>query len=247
MMGNLNREIVWILPYRRPEEIPMSRMGEYITHLATMLGYDTSVHLSRVERGSTRLVAQPKDGKASQAARANIAAIRNGNAPAAARSAYQRIENLLCRDGGAAHLQIGSVTVLRFKGRDSDTEPARGLVDTGVVTGNLYSLSAEDSGALKARIRRDGGAGHIRCRAESRFTDKLRQNLFKNVRLRGKGIWKQTAAGEWHCDDLEIVDIWPLQTSTLQLAIESLRNIQADWKDDPLNDWREADKEDGAA
>jgi hypothetical protein len=66
------------------------------------------------------------------------------------------------------------------------------------------------------------------------------------VRVHGRGTFSRTESGEWICDSLHIRDVQPVKDVSLREAINALREIRADWPDDPLGDWAAIEK-DGAA
>ncbi|MBO9419731.1 hypothetical protein J7481_09525 [Labrenzia sp. R4_2] len=243
----IGREISWILQGKSPDQIPMVRLGEYLQQLAIMLGEEDGVHFARVEKGSTKVVATLDAGQPAQNVHARAYAVRDGRAPRDSMNAFRRIEEMVAQDGGRARLQFGTATVLRFTGRNILKAGAFKLIDTGTVTGRLYSLSEGSDQSIRGRIRPQFGSGYISCTAGPEFSAILRRHLFEAVRVTGKGEWTRSEEGGWTCQHLDVIEVKPVKNTTLREAIETLRAIDAQWGDDPLAEWEEMEMKDGAA
>lgn len=235
--------MVWILRGKSPDEIPMARLAEYMSHLAAMLGETDNVHFARVEEGSTKLVAHVDAGRPAQRVQARAYAVREHRAPREAMSAYNAINDMLSADRGTARLTHGSATVIRFPGAHVRPAQTVSLLDSGTITGQLYALSEDRAGEIKARIRPRTGTAVI-CTADRSAGLMLRKFLFEPVRVHGQGKWERDVDGGWSCQSLHIRDVRQVRDSSVRDAIAALRTINVEWPDDPLDD---LDERDGAA
>lgn len=236
-------ELVWILNGQSPDRIAMARLSEYMQQLATMLGQTENVHFARIEKGSTRVVAHVDCGTPAQKVRARISNIRRGRAPKDAMGAYSRINEMLSTDNGTARLTERHITVVHFSGARANTDQNVTLVDSGAITGQLYALSEDRLGEVKARVRPRVGNAVI-CTADKIIGRELRRYLFEPVRVHGQGVWIRANPGEWSCQSLHIRDVRPVEDVKLKDAIKALREIDIEWPDDPLDD---LDERGGAA
>src|SRR5450759_1912539 len=106
------------------ESLPMSRLAEYMTELARLLGEQERVHFSRLEPGSAVLVssvenpAVPKVGE-------RLHKVREGHGPKDAMQAYKALDTLLAKDNAIASLTAeGGAEIIAFPGR-TRPEPMR--------------------------------------------------------------------------------------------------------------------------
>ena len=236
-----------ILQGKSPDQIPMIRLGIYLQQLATMLGEENGVHFARVEKGSTKIVATLDAGQPAQNVHARINAVRDKRAPSHSMKAFSRIQEMVAEDGHRAQLNVGKTAKLRFTGRNIPKAGAFKLVDTGTVTGRLYSLSEDSDQSIKGRIRPKFGSGYISCTAGPEFSAILRRHLFEAVRVTGKGEWTRSEDGGWTCQHLDVIEVKSVKNTKLRESIEILRAIDAQWGDDPLAEWEEMEMKDGAA
>jgi len=226
-----------VLEGRTPDQIPLERLAEYMQQLAILLGQKSDVHLARVEKGSTRIVAHLPNGGPAQRAQARVYAVRDNRAPADAMRAFSRINAMVAEDRGPARVTFGSAVVLRFPGTAKAPIKAVTMRDHAVITGRLYALIEESSGQVKARIRPRNREAYVACTADEITGRKLR-NFFQDVvRVEGAGEWTRSPSGEWQCISVKIDDVRGVKDITLREAIGAIRAIEPSWPDDPLADW----------
>ena len=231
----IGSELVWRLKGQSPETISMSRLAEYMHQLAVLFGQQAGVRFVRVEEGSLNVVAKTVGGgRAGQIAK-RVEAVRRRSGPADAMRAYNRINEMVFEDGGPARL-TGSATVLHFPGARPKEALQLKLVDYGDVTGKLYALAEQKTGEVGARIRPTTGNNAILCTASREIGLRLRAFLFEAVRVFGQGTWVRGEDGVWACENMFIDDVRPIKNVRLREAIESLRAIECEWPDDPLQD-----------
>lgn len=225
----------------------MARLAEYLQQLAAIFGEVKSVHFARVEKACLKVVANLDPGVPAQRVQSRIYAVRDKNAPSEAMRAADRINEMVAEDRGVARITYGAAVILRFPGRVSAIDKPLSIVDHATITGRLYALSEDPSGGIRARIRPRGVSGYISCTADRDIGGDLRNFFADNVRVHGRGTWQRSTGGEWSCLSLHIEDARPVKDVTLREAVNSLREIQADWGDDPLAEWAQLDERNGAA
>ena len=218
-----------------PQTLPMARLAEYLTQLALILGETPSVHLVRIEGGSTDLVHEI-DEDVAPVVQSRVSAVREGIAPKAANDAFLKINGYLAQDNTRAVLQNGNANedILVFPG------PARTELDFPPV---------KQLGTVSGVVVRVGGVGKripvlldlhgkqmAGCYADRETAKKLGRHLFEPVRLYGHGQWSRGTEGTWAIDHFKIERFDPLDSATLSQVLEELRPIAANWGDDVFHD-----------
>src|SRR5438309_834296 len=84
-----------------PETMPLARLAEYLEDLATLFGENQSVHLIKIEKGSTVPVLRV-EREAEQKVRERLRLVRINDAPAEAMRAAKQIDERLRRDDAKA-------------------------------------------------------------------------------------------------------------------------------------------------
>lgn len=110
-----------------PATMPLDRLARYLDHLATILGETKSVHLLRIEDGSTvPVLAVEWESVPKVKQRAND--VRNNEGPAEARAAKRALEKDLALDNAEYGdlLDHHGSRVIRFPGRERVVEPEYG-------------------------------------------------------------------------------------------------------------------------
>ena len=219
----------------RPETLPMARLAEYLTQLAVILGETRSVHLVRIEGGSTVLVHEV-DHAVVPAVESRIAAVREGGVPPAARRAFRKMNGHLAEDDARASLHSGDTDsqLLVFPGRAESEGDLRPPKQRGTVSGVVVRV-----GGVGTRIPvllDSHGMQTAGCHADMTTAKELGRHLFEPVRLYGEGQWKRGADGGWEIDRFSIQRFTPLDRATLSEVLEKLRPVVADWDDEAYHE-----------
>ena len=117
-----------------PETLPVARLAEYMSKMATLLGEKSRVHFVRMQGGSAALV-QEVEPEAHATVRERIHAMRENAGPPDARQAYEALNGLLVNDRTSGYLsdddapQASGARLLEFPGAARD-----GGVDYGPFT-----------------------------------------------------------------------------------------------------------------
>lgn len=218
-----------------PATMPLARLANYLTELAKVLGEDRSVHLVKLEPGSTVLVHQI-DTEALPKVRERTAAVRRGDAPPEAIRAYQQINRMLSEDNGSAVLTESSgAEIIRFPGKEEPRREFVAIQQQGEVDGEVVRVGGM-SDPVPITLNVDGNqlSG---CRAKRSLAKPLAQHLFEPIRLFGTGRWTRDADGSWQLDRFDVDRFEVLGDEPLSSVVLALRALRGDeWGDDPINE-----------
>ena len=221
-----------------PATMPLERLARYLDNLATLLGEAKSVHLMRIDGGSTVPVVTvdwesvPKVKK-----RAND--VRNDEGPEEAKRAKRAIERDLADDNaeyGELLDQHGG-RVIRFPGRAKVVEPEFGPVSQPGTLDGVPIVVGGENDPVPVHLQ-DRKVVH-NCLASRTVAKEVSQYLFTvPVRVSGTGRWLRTAEGVWVMRRFVIQTVQPLKGESVHDATARLRAIDAAWKKrpDPLSE-----------
>lgn len=218
-----------------PATIPMARLAEYVSDLAKMFGNNSSVHLGRIETGSTVPVVLV-DWEAEPKVRERLKAIRNHEAPEEAQQAAKDVDRRLLQDNAKAVLvdPTGS-KVLRFCGRENATKLEFGPISQpGVFQGIPIKVGGEND---PVPVHLEDGKDKTIVLAKRSLAKEIAQHLFTSVvRVEGTGRWIRHTDGEWEMLSFQASSFRVIEDASLRKNLDDLRQISADWKklDDPL-------------
>ncbi len=218
-----------------PTTIPMSRLAEYISDLAKVLGNNNSVHLLKIEGGSTVPVLMV-EWEAEPKVRERLRALKNHEAPEEAQQAAKDINRRLLQDNARAFLvdPVGS-KVFRFVGRDSATKMEFGPVSQpGVFQGIPIKVGGEND-PVPVHLE-DGKDKHI-VQARRSLAKDIAHHLFTSVvRVEGTGRWIRHTDGEWEMLSFLAASYAVIEDSDIRKNIADLRKVPGEWKklEDPL-------------
>ena len=218
-----------------PATIPMARLAEYVSDLAKMFGNNSSVHLSRIEAGSTVPVVLV-DWEAEPKVRERLKAIRTHEAPQEAQQAAKEVDRRLLQDNARAALidPTGS-KVFRFRGRENATKMEFGPISQpGVFQGVPIKVGGEND---PVPVHLEDGKEKTIVLAKRSLAKEIAQHLFTSVvRVEGTGRWIRHTDGEWEMLSFQATSFTVIADTSLRKNLDDLRQISAEWKklDDPL-------------
>ena len=221
-----------------PTRMPLNLLAEYLQDLSVLFGEQDSVHLIRIEKGSTVPVlfvekeAEPKINK-------RLTLVKQKDAPADALRAAERIDERLRRDNATGHIITPSQKkIIIFPGVTKKM-----MIDYPPFTqyGTLDGVPISVGGELElVHIHLEGRRKETyNCDVNRTIAKQIAQHLFTTViRVEGSGRWKRHENGEWELKTFHIKDFKPLPDASLKEETEALRAIPAEWKnsEDPLAD-----------
>ncbi|MBV9085132.1 MAG: hypothetical protein JOZ62_20850 [Acidobacteriaceae bacterium] len=196
--------------------------------MASILGEDHSIHLVELEPGSTVLVHRIDD-EAVPKILDRAAAVRRGDAPAAAMRSYNNVNKLLREDGASASLLEDGAEILEFPGKKADLPRFPSVAERAELDGIVVRVGGMGD-PVPLTLATDSGAALSGCSARRPIAKRLGQKLFEPVRLFGEGRWSRTAEGRWVLNWFRVDSFDALEDEGLADALTKLRAIPGlDW------------------
>jgi hypothetical protein len=216
-----------------PETMPFGRLAEYYRDLSIMLGQTAAIHLVGVAEGS-HASALKIDVSGQTEVRRRIKELEIGTAPAAALKARASIVDMLNEDETSASFEDeNGNNVIAFPSKvETLFRPLR-IRDTATFVGELYHIAGTKDDA-KVRLTTDD-YGTVFCTTTRAIAKTLRDFLFEDVRVSGRGVWVQTEdVGNWDIESFVITDFSPVRNETVRAAVDRVRNLKVVWPEDPI-------------
>ena len=234
----VTREYRFELDAYTPETMPLSRLAEYLERIAVLFGESHSVHLIKIEAGSTVPVFRVQH-EAEPKVRERLRLVKQKDGPPEAMRAAKEINELLRRDDAVGSIvdPIGG-KIISFPGRGLNRFVEYGpFTQPGTLDGIPIMIGGEED---SVPVHLEGRQREIYiCRAKRSIAKDLAPYLFTSaVRVQGFGRWIRHRDGEWEMKRFTIKGFDPLKETTLRETIDELRSIPADWKalDDPYGE-----------
>lgn len=218
------KRLVFTIVEANPHKLPMSRLLEYLTELATVLGSRDSIHFLAVGEGSAPCVMEV-DAEEEPLVISRVQEVANGKGTQEAERAYKRLQHFLREDEYSAELatEAGDV-ILDFPPRDDDKAQAYGpFWQDGTLDGILMKIGGMDE-TIPVHLLYEGK--HYACNASIEMARKLGHHLLqKPVRVYGRGQWYRHANGKWELRWFNISDFEEMDDSSLPEVVSQLRAI----------------------
>jgi hypothetical protein len=216
-----------------PDTMPLSRLARYLDNLATLLGETKSVHLVRIDGGSTvPVLAVEWESLPKVKKRAND--VRNNEGPAEARKAKENIERDLAADNAEYGdlLDQHGARVLRFPGAPRVAAQEFGpFSQPGTLDGVPIVVGGEND-PVPVHLQ-DRGQIH-NCIAARDVAKAIGLHLFTTpLRVLGIGRWFRDDAGIWTMRRFQIQQFTELRAESVTAATARLQAIAAEWKQRP--------------
>lgn len=212
-----------------PASIPMARLAQYMSELASLFGHTHDVHFLRLKKGSLGVVARVAH-EAVPKVRARLSNARDAGAPADVRKPYKKIDDMLRADNAVGKLLRGKSNVLAFPGRKAaQSERVGPFTEHSTIDGRIVRIGGLDETAHAQIEDSEGKVWSAECTRE--LAVQLAHHLYKQpVRLAGNARWVRNEAGEWEQLSFRAKEFTTLSEDDLSTAISKLRRIEADWK-----------------
>lgn len=228
------REYTFRISAYTPDTIPMSRLAEYMTDLATFLGENGSVHFVRLEEGSTKLAYVIED-EAVPKVDERIDRVRTGDGPTDALKAFGAINRRLAEDNGVAEItELGrGAQIIQFPGKAAIEEKGFSHVtQEGSLDGEVIMVGGPKD---LVPVHLQAGTNRYNCVASRPTAKALAEYLFTGqVRVFGTGKWIRGETGTWSLDRFQIRRFEPLDDRPLSQVLEELRAM-------PDTEWHTSD------
>ncbi len=231
------------------ESLPMSRLAEYMTELARLLGDQERVHFARLEAGSAVLVSRieepavPKVGE-------RLQKIRDGNGPKDAMQAYKALDTLLAKDNAVATLTAESgAEIITFPGRTRPKPMRYGpFREDGSLDGVVIRLGGRDESIPV--LLEDAEGAVFPCQTTVELSKQLAPHYRgATVRVYGSGKWVREEDGSWTLQQFDISRFEVIDDSPLMDVVTKLRAVEgSEWgKDASLGDVLGLRREEGTS
>lgn len=222
----------------KPETIPMSRLAEYLSELATLYGSEPSVHFKELRSGSAILKAIV-DESAVEAVESRLRLVHDNAAPDDLKRAYQNLNGMLKSDravGEIKHMQ-GAV-ILAFPGRNTPVQQTYRVKEGGVLDGVVIRIGGKDN-TVPVWLKDMDGSIH-KCEANSEMARELiKEYLSAPVRVTGQGDWLRGEDGAWTLEKFKITGWESLDERPIADIVNAARNTKSNgWNelDDPIKE-----------
>lgn len=209
-----------------PETLPMSRLAEYMTDLATLLGEQERVHFVRLENGITALV-HSIEWEAIPKVQERVQGVRRRQGPPDALKAFDEIDRRLARDNATGVLiEPTGAKIIQFPGRTRAKPPVFGPFNQpGALDGVLIRVGGE-SDPVPVHIQE--GEIIYMCHASRLVAKQLAPHLFTSaLRVHGAGRWHRESDGCWIMDRFTIAQFEVLKDEPLAEALGRLRAVRS--------------------
>lgn len=210
-----------------PDDIPLERLGEYLSALGELLGENANVHFGGISKGSTIVTARV-DHVAVPKVTERVRSVAAGDAPAGARKAHARIDQMLREDNATGELFGGPNNVIRvdFAGRNRVAPPIFGPIkQLGIIDGEIYRVEGRDA---TVHVGVMDGPRSYSLEAPSTMGQQLAAHFRAGaVRFKGEGTWIRDENGEWQLRKFKIDAIEELDSAPASAAVAELRSIGA--------------------
>jgi hypothetical protein len=223
-----NREILEfvIRESYTPATLPMARLAEYLSDLATILGEKDRVHFVEL-RDSSASIVHAVEYEAVPKVRARIHAARTGDADPEVLNARARIDHRLREDNAHGVLQPEGDEkgrLLYFPGAAANLSPEYGPFSE---QGQLYGVPISVGGKKQlANVNLEDGDKTYFCEASRELAIQIAPLLFNHhIRVFGMGRYSRDADGNWMMRSFRISHFERLDSRPLAETVERLRGI----------------------
>ncbi len=221
-----------------PETMPLGRLAEYLADLSLLFGEPNSVHLIKIEKGST-VAAVRVDAEAEPKVRENLDAVVRRDAPPERMRAAESLDERLRKDNGKGEI-IGPTgdNVIAFPGRELVLPPTYGPFNQpGFIIGTPIMVGGKND-MVPVHIEDQQGVPYV-CQARRGVAREIAPYLFESVvRADGQGRWMRLPTGEWEMKHFTIHSVRLLKDEPLRDSVRRLRALPGKWKEieDPLGE-----------
>ena len=226
------------------DRFPMKRLSEYLKEITELFGEEEHVYFTRLEEGSTILVARTEPAFAPMVGD-NLQAIVRGDAPYHRIAAFHTVNRMLREDHSDGYIiDPDERKVIEFPGIKKDAEPEP---EVEPVFGPVSQYEKFDGvpvwvggeKELKRVALKERGGRVRRIDADASLASKIAVHLWTDtVRVEGTAKWLRQENGKWTMKQFRASEFSVLPDISLDEDIAVLRAFPAKWKEreDPLGD-----------
>jgi len=242
-MSRARREFEFRIDGYTPTTIPMNRLAEYMTDLASLLGEHKSVHFVRIKKGSVGIVHEI-EFEAEPKVRERIRSLRAADDQNDETNPIRRIDKRLSQDNASGFLSGPEGRIIDFPGKKRFTLPQfEPFYQADTIDGIPIRIGGEGD-PVPVHLEEPGQPPHI-CHASREKAREIATHIFKDfIRVEGFARWCRDADGKWIRDRFNIHDFTVLDDVSLTEAVERLRSVPTKLRgiDNPVKVLRELRK-----
>lgn len=229
------------------ESLPMSRLAEYMTELARLLGEVERVHFSHLEPGSAVLVSNIEEPAAPKV-EVRLQQVREGHGPKDAMQAYRTLDTLLAKDNAVATLTEGDAEIIQFPGRTRPKPVKYGpFREEGSLDGVVIRIGGR--GDTIPVLLMDAEGAEYPCQTTVELSIQLAQHYRRaTVRVYGSGRWLREENGGWTLQQFDIGRFEVIDDSPLTEVVARLRAVEGgEWDKTAFGDVLGLRREEGTS
>lgn len=206
--------------------LPMNRLAEYMSDLATILGEHKQVHFVRLRSGSVALNIRV-DREAEPKVRKRIGLSKQDDGPPEARTAIRNINRRLAEDNASGVLlDPDERRIIPFPGKSRFTQPTIGPIRQ---PGSLDGVPIRVGGRTDpVPVHLEGFGQEIYvCVARREIAQQIAKHIFETpIRAEGIGAWTRSPDGEWEMQSFNIHNFQEMEEVSLNETVQHLRAIE---------------------
>ncbi|HOZ47245.1 MAG TPA: hypothetical protein PK468_11595 [Candidatus Hydrogenedentes bacterium] len=222
-----HREYVFKMDAYSIETLPMNRLAEYMSDLATIFGEHKQVHFVRLKKGSVALNIRV-DNEAEPKVRNRIRLSKQEEGPPEARTAIQNLNKRLAEDNASgALLGPNEENILQFPGKELFAGPTIGPIrQPGALDGVPIRVGGRGRRPT-VPVHLEGLEGQFyNCSATREIARGIAKHMFQTpLRVSGIGQWFRGADGEWEMRSFAIHEFREIEGVSLSETVQHLRAI----------------------
>lgn len=228
-----------------PENMPFGRLVEYYLQITRLLRVAENLHLVDVVEGSHGSAFRVERKHEAELTRM-LVAINDGSAAKSALRARDEINSMLRQDGtSGSFYDSRGVNVIQFPGKMADNGPQLRVRGAASFVGELYHIAGTKDDA-KVRINTDA-YGVVFCSTSKEIARDIRNFLFEDVKVSGRGMWVKSESGKWDIDNFVITDFAPVTRESLRETVDRVRGMHLAWPDDPIGEVAKIEERNGTS
>ena len=186
----MSREYKFKIDAYSPDTIPMARLAEYLSDLASLMGFRSGVHFSHLEEGSV-VVVQKVDYENIPKVEQRIRSANRGDGPKDAMTAIRSLDRRLSDDNAVGHL-LGArdAEIIRFPGRERPKPLDYGTIrERATIQGQLVRIGGKD--ATSHALLQDGEYASIllKLRVATRYGSRF---IPLSLRRNNSDVWSRS-------------------------------------------------------
>lgn len=208
-----------------PQTLPMARLAEYLTRLATLFGHRDYVYFLKVRKGSAVPEIHVHDTAAPKV-QSRLKLVGAGSGPEEANKAIHDINAMLREDNTSATLAVkGGALVINFPGCKTPLAEEAIVHEAGELIGSVIRVGGKDE-TVPLLLQDTDGTTYL-CNTSKAIAKELAHHLFGDlVRVQGHGKWRRTPERMWVLDSFKIKSWEPALQTSLEEAVNSLRAVE---------------------